>query len=444
MPAAIAAAPKDFFYQRGRGTGTGSSSDQQIRLVLRFDGLLDLGALRAAVRVVVDGDPILRARFVEPRPFEARWELREDGGAVPACELEEADDGEAAVRRFLADLEIQPDGPYVRIRVVRAAGRDTLCLRLDHRLCDGAGGKALVYRIADRYRRVTHGEALPAPLADFAPRTLAGLAGREPPPPPPEDPSAVRPLTYELPRTGFANERPAHAVRVIDANTVATIRRRGREVGATLTDAMLTALERALRPHCTARAGELVTLRISSDLRSRLPAERRDVLCNLFHGYFPALRAGPARPFAAALADTAQVMTRLRAAFTLEEALQSEVAFRQHFRRWAGDPAAGPAPGPPGTTFVLLSNVGVLEPERLDLGAPALVDAQLLGTVALGRELLVCASSFRGALTLSIGFCASDLAPAVVDGILDRTVADLEAFAAGADQPGAPRPSSAR
>lgn len=428
MARSVPAAPKDYFYQRGRGTGAGSGSDQQIRLVLRFGGGLDLDALRRAVRAVVEEDPILRARFFEPRPFEARWELRDVEEAVPACELEEVEHAEAAVAAFLAGLDVRPDGPYLRLRVVRSAGRDALCLRVDHRLCDGAGAKALAYRLAERYRRIAAGAPLPPPRPDFTARTLAGLAGTAPPAPPPDGPPAPRPLTYALPRAGFANERPAHAVRVLDAAAVAAVRARGKALGATLTDAVLTALVRALAPRCTARAGEPLTLMISSDLRSRLPPERREVLCNLFQGYFPDLRAEPPRTFEAALADTAGAMARLRASFSLEEALRAEAAFVQTFRQWAGAPDRGPAPAPPEATFVLLSNVGVLEAERLEVGTPPLLDAQLLGTVALGRELLVCASSFRGALTLSVGFCASDLAPAVVEDVLARTAAELEGF----------------
>jgi hypothetical protein len=73
--------------------------------------------------------------------------------------------------------------------------------------------------------------------------------------------------------------------------------------------------------------------------------------------------------------------------------------------------------------------VGAFDQARLDFGGPEVVDAQLLGTVSFGREVLVCASSFRGALTISIGFCASDLAPAVIDGILDRLAAELRGYA---------------
>jgi hypothetical protein len=168
---------------------------------------------------------------------------------------------------------------------------------------------------------------------------------------------------------------------------------------------------------------------VTADYRSRLLPETPEALCNLFQGFFPELRCHPDRPFGAALAAVASEMSLSRASFTLEDALRGEAAFAASFRRFADDPELRLERARRETTFVLLSNVGALDEARLDVGAPPLLDAQLLGTVALGREILLCVSSFRGALTLSIGYCASDVAPAVVEGILDRLVAELEGFA---------------
>jgi NRPS condensation-like uncharacterized protein len=428
MVRTVPAAPRDFFFQSGRGTGRGSASDQQIRVLLRFAGRLDLGRLRAALAAVVAEDPILRARFVEERPFVARWELGE--APAPACELAESGDpdaAEAAVRAFLADLEIRPDGPYFRVRVIRGPAGDALCLRVDHRLCDGGGTKLLAYRLCDRYRRLGAGAPLPPPRADPAPRTLAGLTGRVAPPAPPGAPP-LRALTYALPRRGFENERPALAVRVVAAETVAAVRRAGKPLGATLTDAMLVALTRALAPHATVPPGEPLAVMVSADLRARLPPGTPEALGNLSQGFMPPLRCDPARPFREALAETAQAMAGIRAGLTLDDALSEEAAYEASFRRWMADPELFFSRAARATTFVLLSNVGVLDEPCLDLGGPALSDAQLLGTVALGRELLLCASSFRGALTLSTGYCASDVDPERIEGTVERMAAELERF----------------
>jgi hypothetical protein len=42
-------------------------------------------------------------------------------------------------------------------------------------------------------------------------------------------------------------------------------------------------------------------------------------------------------------------------------------------------------------------------------------DARVLGTIALGQEVLLCVSTFRGRLTFSRGHCRSDVDEAVVE-----------------------------
>jgi NRPS condensation-like uncharacterized protein len=425
------AVPKDFFFQRGRGTGTGSGSDQQIRLVLRFGGLLDLALLRRAVRAVVERDPILRARFVESEPFVACWELREGEETAPEVELEEVAEAAPAMAAFLADTTIRDGGPYWRLRVVRAAGRDALCVRVDHRLCDGAGAKALAGRLAEAYRCLAAGAPLPPPREEFAPRTVAGITGRErpsaePPPPPPS-----RPLSWSLPRGGYRNEQPAHAVRVIGAETVAVVRKAGKPLGATLTDIVLAALVRAMHPHRVEPPGAPLLFLVSSDARGQLPPGAPEVLCNLFQHIFPEVRGSdPTHPFRETLAEVAASMGAGRAKLSLEEALAREAAFAHVYQRFASARVHAQEPREREATMMIVSNVGVLDEAKLDLGSPPLLDAQLLGTVTLAREILVCASSFRGALTLSIGYCRSDLPAAVIEGILERLAAELEAFAA--------------
>jgi hypothetical protein len=165
---------------------------------------------------------------------------------------------------------------------------------------------------------------------------------------------------------------------------------------------------------------------VTTDVRNRLPAGSPELLGNLFQGSYPELRCDPAEPFRSALAAAARGMGRLRASLTLEDALRDDAELEVQQRLMSADPETHLRwLQQRTTTFVALSNVGVLDADLLDPGAPPLLDAQLLGTVALGRELLLCASSFRGALTLSIGSCASDIDPAVVEGVLGRTIHEL-------------------
>ena len=51
-----------------------------------------------------------------------------------------------------------------------------------------------------------------------------------------------------------------------------------------------------------------------------------------------------------------------------------------------------------------------------------MADARVLGTIALGQEVLLCVSTFRGRLTFSRGHCRSDVDEAVVERLLDAMV----------------------
>ncbi len=427
MTRTFPAAPKDFLYQSGRGTGRPSASDQQIRLLIRFAGRLDEVVLEQALHALPDQDPVLGCRFVETGVLDGRWERREDLGAVRLCEVVEAADPEQAITAFLADLEVPEAGPHFCARLVRSGAGDALCFRVDHRLADGGGAKAIAYLAAEVYRTLRAGRPLPAPAGAFRPRTVAGLSGRPSPPRPPLFERGRPPFPFLLPRTGFANQRPAHAQRDVEPDELARLRRLGKRHGATVTDLVLTALVRALQPFCRA-PGEPFLVDVSCDFRSQLPATPRDPICNLFGAFVPLLRCPPGEPFPATLSRVVEAMSAVRSSLSLEHALRAELEFEEMMRSWARDLGWPGRGGNRDATFVILSNVGVFDPERLDFGDPPVADARVLGTVALGHELLLCASSFRGRLTLSHGFCRSDLDPAAVDRVMDGMMAELAGF----------------
>ncbi len=426
MPTSFPAAPKDFVYQSGRGTGKGSASDQQVRVLVRFAGHLDDALLERALHALAGQDPVLGCRFVETGVLEGRWEPRPDVDSLRLCEVAETADADAAVADFLTDLEVPEAGPHYRARLVRSGGLDALCLRIDHRLADGAGAKAIAYLVAELYRALRAGRALPAPRPAFRPRTVAGLSGRPSPPRPPPEKASFR-FPFRLPRLGFRNERPAHAQRELDPGALARLRARGRRLGATVNDLVLTALVRALLPHCR-DPGEPFAVDVSCDHRSVLPPQPRDPICNLFGVLFPVLRCAPGEPFHATLERVVTAMSALRATLTLDGALRAELAYEDLVRGWAREVGWPICFGAREGTFVILSNLGVFDAARLDFGEPQVTDARVLGTIALGQELLLCVSTFRDRLTLSHGYCRSDVEEAVVDRVMDGVMAELAAF----------------
>ena len=144
---------------------------------LRLSGALDLAALTAALRRVIDRQEVLRTRYVEldgePRQIIAP-------GATGVTLAVEAIDESALAARAVHEAQQPFDlatGPLIRARVLRISANDhVLLLTMHHIVCDGWSIGIVLRELGAAYR----GEAL-APLAiqyaDFAAWQRAQLTG---------------------------------------------------------------------------------------------------------------------------------------------------------------------------------------------------------------------------------------------------------------------------
>jgi NRPS condensation-like uncharacterized protein len=426
-PRRYKAALKDFFYQSGRGTGKGSSSDQQIRFVIQFDGQLDLACLEKAVHAMMYIDPILGCRFVETGMLKGYWEWRKDIDNIHLCEVIPTDAPQAAIDDFLTDLRLPEDAPLFKVRIVRTATADTLCLRVDHRLADGGGTKAIAHLLAETYRRIVNDPELQfgPSFGRFRKRTVIGLTHYHGPVQSPiNDGFKPHPSPFFIPKTGVVNQNAHYALRVIEPEDFLRLKAFGKTYGATINDLILTALLRALQPFSRSAEDEPLSVQVSCDYRFRLPKTIPEPICNLFGANFPALVCSRDEPFQTTLKKAAAVMAELRQGFTIDQAIKDELQFRGLILDWAQRMGWPPVKFGDAPTHVILSNFVTQDESRLDFGIPV-KDALQLGTVSLGREFMLCASTFRNRLTLSHGYCQSDIDTALVEGIMDRIAQQL-------------------
>ena len=295
-------------------------SDQQLRVVLVFSGALDAERLGEATRLLTVSWPILGCRLVlGPRPHWAPGATPAAGGVV------ETTDPTAALADVVAVSCDPRTGPVFDVRLLRATGgerqgiTDTVCLRVDHAACDGVGAKELAYALLGLYRALGDGSGA-GPSARVAtawsPRRRSYLpllrAAR------PHDVARAAVLfpdhgaRFRLPYHGRSRHEPRLAVVRVDAERVTRVRAYGRARGATLNDALLTAVFRALPPaESAAGAGAaqsgaagagpdaaLRVLQMPIDLRPRqaIPAAELPP-ANLTGMTFPTVRVTPDEPF---------------------------------------------------------------------------------------------------------------------------------------------------
>ena len=121
----------------------------QIQTILKFDGILDFEKLSRAVRLSVDAEPVFGCRFVESDP--PYWKRLDNLDKVKFCFFEETDNPEEAIKRFLESPLDMDNEPNVKVKLIRSGQYDTLCIKINHACCDGAGAKEYIQLLSDIY-----------------------------------------------------------------------------------------------------------------------------------------------------------------------------------------------------------------------------------------------------------------------------------------------------
>lgn len=113
-------------------------ADQQLHVVVRFQGQADVERMERVVRLTLDAEPVLGCRFVvDPRgPY---WERRSDLDTLSLCHVIETQEAEASAWEWMA-TPLGPDDPVVQARIFRS-DCDTLVVKIDHVAADAGGTK---------------------------------------------------------------------------------------------------------------------------------------------------------------------------------------------------------------------------------------------------------------------------------------------------------------
>jgi NRPS condensation-like uncharacterized protein len=127
------------------------------KMQIDFDGHLDETILAEAFEQACVTFPLVACGFDIPSRIRARWvPRREAAGEIlqmveaPECREEEIQ------RAYACSLNIS-EGPQLRAFLVRDAQQDSLCLTVNHMICDGVGCKQYLSVVAQLYSRIAKG-----------------------------------------------------------------------------------------------------------------------------------------------------------------------------------------------------------------------------------------------------------------------------------------------
>ncbi len=404
------------------------NADQQMHVVITFRSQIDERRLAKALRLAMEREPVLGCRFVE-QGNRVGWVRRSDLDQLVLLQVAETDDLRASVDAF-AVLPSDPCvDPLVQARIFRSPAGDTLCVKVNHVAADGAGAKEVAYLVADTYRRLEENPDYNPGMAKFARRSQAGIfrqAGlknlleyrpRQ---------LGLPPMPFSLPFAGVEGNQRSFSVRKFAPSDFQALKGYARQHGATINDLILTALYRTMFSQGNPPAAMPLPVQVSLDLRPLLPRGKEQPICNLSGALYPAVVYHPGETFEQTLAGVQSEMGRLKTGFPgLTGAMLIEMAMLQGFARAKAIIGSMTRVRSNRVTPLLLSNFGLLDPQRLAFGSLEIAEAYMLGPVMFGHGVMLTASTFAGQMTLAIGYCQGCIASETIEGLLEQVCMEL-------------------
>ncbi len=408
-----------YFYRR--------SHDPLIRCRIDLPAHIDVSLLKRALEVSTTAAPLVFCVFDEDRGVWAKQEC-DANDAVSLVDVNLANEHLANEHRASGDHisgdQVSEDnppslesallqsldhhaGPRLRICVMRGGEKDTLCIIVDHMICDGAGFKAYLYLLAGIYSAMENGSDGRNLVDGYPTRRDFGqvsqnigfmrklgivFAGASAPSENPEMRLSLQGDAKDA-RLARAIMSPADFIR---------IRAYAKSRMATVNDLLLTAYARTLRN----RTGCCdIVLPCPVDLRRYGKAGQRFGFCNLTSNYFCHLEMRRDAPFDETLsAVSAQMKAQKESDACLKGPLLLHALARVVSRRRL-EHVFFKAAGVPVVSF---TNLGVMDEDRLAFGAIKPESAFFATALKRPPSFQLSVSTFQDACTMTSSLYANE------------------------------------
>jgi len=388
--------------------------DPLIRCEIDLGSHIDVSLLRDAVGVSTAAAPLILYVFDEKT---GRWIDSGCDATDVVCAIDDGNDESLTCSELLRPLDHHM-GPRLHISVVHGDEADTLCIVVDHMLCDGAGLKQYLYLLAKIYTALGEGSDGLDLVREYPLRRDLGQVS--------QNLGARDRLHAVLAKGAGAGDNPtpellsgngdaeARLVRAtIDASSLRAAANVARSAGATVNDLLLAAYARALykRTGC-----EDVILPCPVDLRRFGHPGQSFGICNLTSSYFCHLTIRDGESFGEVLADVAGQMREQKKSlgclkgpllFHAIAHVLPRKALRQIFFALAGIPV------------VSYTNLGIIDEGRLTFGSLETRGAFIAAATKRPPSFQLSVSTFRGTCTLTSCLYVDENDLAVARGILD-------------------------
>jgi len=414
-----------------------SMSNFQIQAIMKLDGRLDFDKMKRAVRLSVDVEPVFGCRFIEDDP--PYWKRLDNIDEINFCSLEEADNSDEAVMRFLQSSLDMDNDPKVKVKILRSEQYDILAVKLNHACCDGAGAKEYIQLLSNIYSCIDQEDGTFIPEPQIGGRKdqdklFKGLGVT--------CPELRWNPVLDIPKSSWTfpwKQRGGDSIRFaicrLPQGSLDSIYKYGKYREATVNDLILTAFYRTMFK--ISKPIYSVPMDISStiDLRRYLPDHKTKAIRNLSGGFVTRIARIMNETFEGTLSRVANATKKIkdsRAGVNNsrdEEYVEktSFTYFHDNFDRMSQtSEISAKFPNYIGNVcFPGLSNLGYISTSEIRFGENVVTDAYITPPAIRAPGFLLLASSYNGILTMSIGYYKDSISQKDMDGLLNMVKNEL-------------------
>lgn len=405
----------------------------QIQVVMKLDGKLDFDKLSRAVRLSVDAEPVLGCRFVEHNP--PYFKRLKDIDKTVFCSMEETDNLEEAVHRFLeSPLDMDHD-PMVKVKLIRSGEYDTLGIKLNHCCSDGSGTKDYIHLLSHIYSCIDIENCVYQPKPSVRSRKdhekIFGALGIKHPEldnSKAEFPKTVWPFPW---KPGGRKDITSFVICKLPNGQLDVLSKYAKQRGASINDLILTAFYRAMFELSQPPYGVPMDIGLTVDLRRFLPDNKAEAIRNLSGGIVLRVARLPGEPFEGTLSRVVSVMNRKKdhnpgyqCATGAERAEKLNFHYFLAFSKFLSQVSKIMSQNcffcSPG-----LSNVGIISKSLIRFGENVVTEAYFIPPVVLVPGLLLVASSYNGIMTLATGYYKGSICRKYLEKLLNKIKDEL-------------------
>jgi len=401
-----------------------------LQAVMKLDGRLDFDILSKAVRLSVDAEPVLGCRFIETDP--PYWKRLDNIDKIKFCSFEKTDNMDEAVQQFLENpLDMDKD-PMVKVKLIRSAQDDTLCIKINHACCDGTGTKEYIKLLSDIYTKLCHEDVNFVPKPGTRSRkdqdrlfTELGITNPEAAWIPG---SEITRATWLFPWKQVQTDIFHIAVCRLPNGQINKMKNYVKARGATINDLILTAYYRAMLTMGRPVYNEPMEILVTIDLRRYLPDHKTEEIRNLSGSEPTSILMKPNESFSETFYKVVTIMKELKKKHAgLQSAIGLErienlpwsetLAYYKMISLWPTYCCDKCAP--------VLSNLGFISKELIKFGDNVVIDAYIVPPVVRSPGFLLMPSTYNGVLTLSAGYYKASVLREDVEKLLNNIREEL-------------------